>query len=136
MSQKIEREISDRQTGFRKNSGTREAIFSLKVTAERYLEVHKEIFACFIDYSKAFDSVKHEQLIEILQKTSSYFKLNNDVPGDNMDSFNLTERPGFNPRHCREPRRMEELHRGDKKGSSRSCAVKRPDKRAAIIQVK
>ncbi|GFS03042.1 RNA-directed DNA polymerase from mobile element jockey-like [Elysia marginata] len=31
MSQKIEREISDRQTGFRKNSGTREAIFSLKV---------------------------------------------------------------------------------------------------------
>ncbi|GFR91497.1 RNA-directed DNA polymerase from mobile element jockey-like [Elysia marginata] len=37
MSQKIERETSDRQTGFRKNSGTREAIFSLKVTAERYL---------------------------------------------------------------------------------------------------
>ncbi|GFS18259.1 endonuclease-reverse transcriptase [Elysia marginata] len=69
LSQKIEREISDRQTGFRKNSGTREAIFSLKVTAERYLEVHKEIFACFIDYSKAFDSVKHEQLIKILQKT-------------------------------------------------------------------
>ncbi|GFR73937.1 retrovirus-related Pol polyprotein from type-1 retrotransposable element R2, partial [Elysia marginata] len=69
MSQTIEREISDRQTGFRKNSGTREAKFSLKVTAERYLEVHKEIFACFIDYSKAFDSVKHEQLIEILQKT-------------------------------------------------------------------
>ncbi|GFS11224.1 endonuclease-reverse transcriptase [Elysia marginata] len=69
MSQKIESEISDRQTGFRKNSGTREAIFSLEVTAERYLEVHKEIFACFIDYSKAFDSVKHEQLTEILQKT-------------------------------------------------------------------
>ncbi|GFR87057.1 RNA-directed DNA polymerase from mobile element jockey-like [Elysia marginata] len=35
MSQKIEREISDRQTGFRKNSGTREAIFSLKVTDNR-----------------------------------------------------------------------------------------------------
>ncbi|GFR78299.1 RNA-directed DNA polymerase from mobile element jockey-like [Elysia marginata] len=69
MSQKIEREISDRQTGFRKNSGTREAIFSLKVTAERYLEGYKEIFACLIDYSKAFDSIEHEQLIEILRKT-------------------------------------------------------------------
>ncbi|GFS00923.1 hypothetical protein ElyMa_001083300, partial [Elysia marginata] len=53
--------------------------------------------------------------------------LNNDpkhVPGAN--DFNITERPGFNSRHYREPRRMEDLHRRDKKRSSRSCAVRRP----------
>ncbi|GFS27514.1 RNA-directed DNA polymerase from mobile element jockey-like, partial [Elysia marginata] len=85
MSQKIEREISDRQTGFRKNSGTREAVLSLKVTAERYLEVHKEIFACFIDYSKAFDSVKHEQLIEILQ----IFRTIDNIPGLTVGCINI-----------------------------------------------
>ncbi|GFS24994.1 hypothetical protein ElyMa_005171700 [Elysia marginata] len=36
---------------------------------------------------------------------------------------------------CREPRRMEFLHRGDKKRSSQSCAVRRPYKRAAIDDI-
>ncbi|GFR98204.1 hypothetical protein ElyMa_004495700 [Elysia marginata] len=46
---------------------------------------------------------------------------------------NITERPGFNSRHCQEPRRMEDLHHGDEKRSSRSCSVRRPYKRAAIV---
>ncbi|GFR67286.1 tigger transposable element-derived protein [Elysia marginata] len=43
-----------------------------------------------------------------------------------------SKRPGFNSRHCREQRRKENLHRGDKKRSSRSCAVTRPYKQEAI----
>ena len=68
MSEKTNREVGEEQAGFRKNSGTREAIFNLKIAAEKYLEVHKDIYACFIDYSKAFDTVNHEKLAEILTK--------------------------------------------------------------------
>jgi exonuclease III len=68
MSEKINNEVGEEQAGFRKNSGTREAIFNLKIAAEKYLEVHKEIYACFIDYSKAFDTVNHEKLAEILTR--------------------------------------------------------------------
>ena len=69
ISDKIDKEVGCEQAGFRKNSGTREAIFCLKVITEKYLEMGKELYACFIDYSKAFDTVNHEQLISTLSKT-------------------------------------------------------------------
>ena len=46
---KIDREVGKEQAGFRKNSGTREAIFCLKIPAEKYMDMDKDIFACFID---------------------------------------------------------------------------------------
>ena len=51
------------QAGFRKKSGTREAIFCLKVITEKYLEMRKELYACFIDYSKAFGTVNHDTVL-------------------------------------------------------------------------
>ncbi|GFR82694.1 RNA-directed DNA polymerase from mobile element jockey-like [Elysia marginata] len=69
IAQKIDSEISEMQAGFRKASGTRGAIFSLKILAEKHIEMQKDIYACFIDYSKAFDSVKHEKLIQTMRKT-------------------------------------------------------------------
>ena len=58
------------KAGYKKNSGTREAIFCLKVITEKYLEKGKELlYACFIDYSKAFETVNHEQLISSLSGT-------------------------------------------------------------------
>ena len=33
----------------------------------RFIEKLEDVYACFIDYSKAFDTVKHKQLIEMLQ---------------------------------------------------------------------
>ena len=35
---------------------------------ERYLEMQKTLYICFIDYTKAFDRVKHDMLFEILSK--------------------------------------------------------------------
>ena len=35
---------------------------------ERSIEVQKDIFLCFIDYSRAFDKVRHEKLFAILEK--------------------------------------------------------------------
>ena len=31
------------------------------------MEVQKEVFLCFIDYTKAFDKVRHENLVDILK---------------------------------------------------------------------
>ena len=41
----------------------------MKVITEKHLEMGKELYACFIDYSKAFDTVDHEQLISSLSGT-------------------------------------------------------------------
>ena len=31
----------------------------------RYLEKHKDVHICFIDYEKVFDRVKHEKLCDV-----------------------------------------------------------------------
>ena len=68
ISIRVEAEISRFQSGFRKGTGTREGIFHLRIICERALQVNMEVFACFIDYSKAFDCVKHDNLIHILKE--------------------------------------------------------------------
>ena len=65
---KIDSEVGPTQFGFRPGSGTREAIFSFNILAQKFIEVDQEIYTCFIDYSKAFDKVHHSQLIECLEK--------------------------------------------------------------------
>ena len=65
---KIDTEVGEEQFGFRKNKGTREAILSIRLVIDKYKEVQKSIYICFIDYSKAFDRVQHEKLIKCLQE--------------------------------------------------------------------
>ena len=59
--------ISEVLYGFMPDRGTRNAIFVLRRLVERMIEIQKYGYVCFIDYSKAFDTVKHEPLIELLQ---------------------------------------------------------------------
>ena len=47
--------------------GTRNAIFVLRRLVERMIEKQKYVYVCFIYYSKAFDTVMHEPLIELPQ---------------------------------------------------------------------
>ena len=54
-----DKEISKLQSGFRPGKGTREGIFNIRTVCERAIEMGKGIYICFIDYSKAFDKVKH-----------------------------------------------------------------------------
>ena len=56
--------ISETQFGFMIEKGTANAIFSLRTLMERAIEVQKDLYLCFIDYSKAFDKVhvKHSDL--------------------------------------------------------------------------
>ena len=60
-------EISEVQYGFMPDRVTRNAIFVLRRLVERMIEKQKGVHVCFIDCSKAFDTVKHEPLIESLQ---------------------------------------------------------------------
>ena len=60
-------EISQEQCGFVEDTGTRNAIFIVRTLCERAIEVQHDLYLCFIDYAKAFDKVKHEDLFEFLQ---------------------------------------------------------------------
>jgi len=63
----IKSEISDLQCGFVEGKGTVNAIYMLRMIIERSIEVHKDLYLCFIDYTKAFDKVQHEKLMQILE---------------------------------------------------------------------
>ena len=65
---KIDKEVGPTQFGFRPGSGTREGIFCYNILAQKHLEVDKDMYTCFIDYSKAFDRVHHSELIQCLEK--------------------------------------------------------------------
>lgn len=64
---KCEEYLSESQFGFRNGFGTREALFGLSVLAQRCRDMSVDLYACFIDFQKAFDRVKHDVLIEILK---------------------------------------------------------------------
>ena len=63
---KMEAEINEKQSGFRPKVGTREGIFNLRIFLEKYLECNRDVLICFFDFEKAFDRVKHENMIECL----------------------------------------------------------------------
>ena len=56
------------QYGFMPDNGTRNAICVLIRMSDRVIEKKMTfIYACFIDYSKAFDTVKHKPLFDLLK---------------------------------------------------------------------
>ena len=60
-------DIEETQFGFRRGLGTREALFAFNVLIQRCMDVNQDIYACFIDYNKAFDKVRHDQLMNVLK---------------------------------------------------------------------
>ena len=48
-------ELPDVQAGFRKGRGTRDQIDNIRWIIEKAREFQKNIYFCFIDYTKAFD---------------------------------------------------------------------------------
>ena len=64
----MNQELPDIQAGFRKGRGAREQIANITYIIETEKEFQKNIYFCFIDYTKAFDGVDHNKLWKILQK--------------------------------------------------------------------
>ncbi|GFO03036.1 endonuclease-reverse transcriptase [Plakobranchus ocellatus] len=65
---KIKPEIAEEQCGFVEGKGTTNALYILRTLIERALEVQKDVYLCFIDYTKAFDRVRHDEIITQLVK--------------------------------------------------------------------
>ena len=61
-------ELPDVQAGFRKGRGTRDQIANIRWIIRKAREFQKNIYFCFIDYTKVFDCVYHHKLWEILQE--------------------------------------------------------------------
>ena len=61
-------ELPDGQAGFAKGRATRDQIANIHWTIEKARHFHKNIYFCFIDYTKAFDYVDHNKLWKILQE--------------------------------------------------------------------
>ena len=68
LEQYLEQEIPDEQRGFRKNRGTRDQISNLRRLMETTREYKSKVSMCLIDYSKAFDCVDHQALLNCLRE--------------------------------------------------------------------
>uniref|UniRef100_W5N9W4 Reverse transcriptase domain-containing protein n=1 Tax=Lepisosteus oculatus TaxID=7918 RepID=W5N9W4_LEPOC len=64
----IEAELPDSQAGFKRGRGTRDHISNLRWIMEKCHEHQKNIYICFIDYSKAFNWIEHNKLWKALQE--------------------------------------------------------------------
>ena len=69
LQQYVNRELPDVKAGFRKGrGGTRDQIANIRWIMEKAREFQKNIYFCFIDYTKAFDCVDHNKLWKILKE--------------------------------------------------------------------
>ena len=62
LQQHVNREFLDVQAGLRKDRGTRDQIANIHWIIEKAREFQKNIYFCFIHYTKAFDCVNHNKL--------------------------------------------------------------------------
>ena len=62
LQQYVNRELPDVQAGFRKGRGTRDQIANICWIMEKAKEFQKNIYFCFIDHAKVFDSVDYNKL--------------------------------------------------------------------------
>ena len=67
LQQYVNRKLPDVQAGFRKGRGTRDQIANICWIIENSREFQKNIYFCFIDCAKTFDSVDHNKLWKILK---------------------------------------------------------------------
>src|SRR5574342_21615 len=68
LQQYVNRELPDVQAGFRKGRRTRDQIANIHWIIEKAREFQKNIYFCFIDYTKAFDCVDYNKLWKILKE--------------------------------------------------------------------
>ena len=61
-------EFPDVQAGFRKGRETRDQIANIRWIIDKARKFQKNIYFCFIDYTKAFDCVDHSKLWKILHE--------------------------------------------------------------------
>ena len=68
LQQYVNRELPDVQADFRKGRETRDQIANMFWIIKKETELQKNIYFCFVDYAKAFNSVDHNKLWKILKE--------------------------------------------------------------------
>ena len=68
LQQYANQELSDVQAGLTKGRGTRDQLANIHCITEKAKESQKNIYFCFIDYTKAFNCGHHNKLWKILQE--------------------------------------------------------------------
>ena len=66
MESSLNRELPDVQAGFGKGRKIRDQIANIDWIIEKAREFQKNIYFCFIDYTKAFDCMNHNKLWKVL----------------------------------------------------------------------
>ena len=67
--------IGPEQAGFRSGSSTTDHMFALKSLIDIYLSDRKRLYCCYIDYSKAFDTISRSELWSKLLKCNDSGKI-------------------------------------------------------------
>ena len=68
--------ISKNQIGFQKNCRTSDHILTLKSLVKKYVTVgEKKLYACFVDFEKAFDTVWHKGLFKKFTQLCNLWKI-------------------------------------------------------------
>ena len=62
LQQYVNHELPDAQASFRKGRGNRDRISNICWIIEKAIEFQKNMYLCFINYTKAFDCVDHNKL--------------------------------------------------------------------------
>ena len=68
ITSKADEYLGEDKYGFRRGSGTREAIAAMRIICEKSLEHDQEVNICFIDFEKTSDRIRWDKLMEILKK--------------------------------------------------------------------
>lgn len=105
LREKVEKELEENQSGFRRGRSTQDHIFTIRQIIEKYRARNKEVFMCYIDLEKAFDRVNRKMIWKTLEKLgigeelkeavrSIYHKNQNYVRTRNMTSEIFTTNEG------------------------------------------
>ena len=68
LQQYMNHELPDVQAGFRKDRGNRDQIANICWIIEKARDFQKNIYFCFIDYTKDFDCVDQNNMWKILKE--------------------------------------------------------------------
>ena len=59
--------LSEAQAGFRTGRSTIDQLFSLRLLSEKYHEYGRDLYICYVDFQKAFDSVWRKGLWQVMR---------------------------------------------------------------------
>ena len=67
LKQQLKPHLPEEQAGFRKDRNAVHQILTLRLIAEKAKRHEKKIYNCFIDFQKAFDTIKHKVIWAVLR---------------------------------------------------------------------